>query len=242
MRVNFQKQGGGGSQTGANFKHLAERPALVVGIVDSDRRSKNSPLGDTAWAACKAAAVVGARRTEEDREADRRDLPASGPGQAVARLIVLRVRELENLLPEALWSRSLREPEQTHRLADLARRSFIGEHGEPWIDLKTGLLCRKVSGPSQEAVYAREILSRPAQAEIRSPCAGLETCVKALEDRCDERLVSGLGDALPIVARALSEIPETERLQIFALSAHPELARVVLTLRDWGLAPPPVRT
>ena len=189
-------QGGGGSSTGANLKNEALKSQIVLAVVDSDRESEQHRAGDTSWAAIKAASEVGARRDPADQSADRPKVPVQQHDKAIARLIVLQVRELENLIPAELWRLALKAPDYLSQLESLAQQGLLGEGRGRWVDLKA------------------------------SP----------------HRLVGKDQDALKLLAEVLSQDPRPDPLAYFPLSAHPELARVVHTIAEWGLASPPLRT
>lgn len=243
MNVALSGQGGGGSQIGPNLANEASKPAIVVAVVDSDRTSPGSGLGQTAAKALEAAQSVGAFVNGESATIAG---GGSRSSKAIARLVVLEDRELENIVPVALWRRALTAQDQQARINHLEVCGLLGPGSAPLLDLKEGILCRKAVGNKAEAVYLREMLTDPRRASLPHPCTSEEVCLDVKDgknDRCSRRLMEGLGErSLAHLNNWMNSLSPEELGAQIDWPAHSELARVTRVLVEWGFASAPERT
>lgn len=236
-------QSGGGDRTGLTLANRAGKPGLAIGIVDSDRPTPTSKLGETAWKAAKAVEDLNAR--VDGAEAHRRPLREGARRDAIAHLVVLNARALENLIPVELWRAALLDPQDPGRIDRLERLGFLEGAGNAWMDLKDGLWCRRCHGADAEAVYARSVLSAFPPGELAVPDCTAQGCADGHKlGECCRRLVEGLGPgALKRVAAFLaSSTPHSSPLRRFDLDTHEELRRVIHLIAAWGIAPAPTAT
>ncbi len=107
LRCNLRKADGHGGATHQTFELMIQQRETALCIVDSDRTSPSSPVGQTA---------TKVRECRSKLKADQ-----------VAAAHVLPCRELENLLPEALVIDTLPEdPQEPHRVRVLEHRHRLG--------------------------------------------------------------------------------------------------------------------
>lgn len=221
LNVHFSKQGGGGDTTGTNLKTTAQEGYITIAVVDSDGKSDSSGDGLTARHAREAAKEVHAHYQD-----------------AIARLVILGVRELENLIPDKIWEAAIQEPGEQQRLKQLR---YAGLMGDKWVDLKEGIRCKKTVGGSAEACYLRT--------RVTLRCANNTSCSSPEGfEECRVKIIEGIGhDPLQAVVVWLDPKPPKFPLSPeflldhLELSSHPELKRIAEVITAWGLAAKPTR-
>ena len=205
--------GGGGSTTSQELRtRVEDHPQFTLCVVDSDRTYPGGPVGDTA-AHC--------------REVLPSDL-------WFARLIVLDVRELENLLPHTWIARTQtgsQSPELCHRLRMLqgAGLSVLTLH----TDLKSGFdscsATQSVTGDLRIQVW-EDLQKLPNKSAELTACVQARECLHATA--CFR--LPGLGTTILSQTRDWLASASSEHTR--EVLANPRLVELARSVFEWGLA------
>ena len=206
-------RGAGGSAIADELRErVAQGQPFTLCIVDSDRKYPGGPVGDTA------------RRARERLPSD----------LWFIRLLILDLREVENLLPHA-WLTKTQSGSQNavvceHRHA-VQSRQLIFLAG--YVDVKSGysacqLLKSRIAGVRE---CARRELS-----ELASEAVSLKDCLAA--DECAHDVpcfaVAGLGEALMNqVVKFLESAPSVQTKEVIG---NERLKSLALRVFEWGVA------
>ena len=219
---------GGGSQTyevADDVLRAGER--LVVVVVDSDRETPAGALGDTAR---------NARRIFRERD------------RAFAELLILRARDLENLLPDDFYTLEL-GADQHHRdsIAFITNLNGAGcETARLHIDIERGLRLRALLHPERApddfADVWGPVVSALRDSKLPSTighrqCAKDELCGENGDCNCILTRENG-ADILPMAEVSFQRRGRElwESMPKFMESAASEMTRLIF---DWGCASTP---
>ncbi len=227
-RVAIHPQGGGGSTIGAELTEIGRRGEPCVCVLDSDRSRPAGPLGDTA------------RHAEADH---RRNC------SWLQRLVVLRAREAENLVPVRLISDAMASKCPGQYGPAIARRQHVeGAINDEWllhVDMKAGLtrqeIHRMASGDAETHQYWQAVAASLTAASRLQPCSNGNACDTC--GACSHVLIDGFGGNMLDHVRGFLQPTSACKCGEYLVSESPEeLLEILDVLCEWCCAPRPFRT
>ena len=218
INLSFRPRNGGGQTTERVFEALLKEHSLVVCIVDSDKSSHNSPLGQTA------------RQVQKMYEKLKHDQSC---------LVILNARELENLLPdsvlESIW------PSECSSKASIIRHLSDSDQGEArlYLDLKAkGLFLCDLLCPIEETPQdLNHIATSGYFPDVHVDCCAFKIC--SSEGDCECKLLAPLGASA--LSKSIEIIQRSAHFILFQdlCEFHmDELERVLRLVIGFGLASP----
>lgn len=174
-------RGGGGQNTADEYESIRERRnRLCLCVLDSDRRVPCDGIGQTARAA---------KHVDEDG------------CQPLCELVILDVREAENLIPTVVFQETVAE--DPNRLAGVFFLEKIESHGfveaRKYLDIKKGMKLFEIVGLSEESPFyqfwhpmAKTVACRTPG--MRAECWSLPECDDRQSCRCV--IAQGLGEGI----------------------------------------------
>jgi hypothetical protein len=189
IHCSFNKIGGGGSTTHIQYRNICEElDRMCLCIVDRDQKSPYSEMGDNA----KNIIFV-------ERELQ----PVLCESQ------ILDVRDIENLIPVALYRKTLPLDDNIRRKLDLflEMEMFLDLEIMKYLDIKKGIKLKDINSwpeKSKPRLYWQEVMDKIS-------VSALCVCSKN-ENECICVITEGLGDVL---GNIIENLPKKDKKEIW---------------------------
>jgi hypothetical protein len=195
IAILFEAYAGGGSTTKKAYQRIqdqAERFCLC--LLDSDKKSPNSPLGNTAKEVKKI----------------------ENPNQPLCEYLILGVREIENLIPIQLYS--LVSSGDVNRmpcvdLLEQLEKTSLAE-ARKYLDIKNGLKLNEILEASKNSPFSKDWMNwlknvSSLDIAIKKNCLKHEACMKG--ENCDCIITTGFGDKILEAVIKVIETPTKDQ-------------------------------
>lgn len=163
---------GGGSTTHKVYRsEILKKNAFVVCIADSDKRSPNGSLGDTANVIQKV---------------DRQE-----PFNAFFYHLE-EVTEVENLIPINIYEKYISEQVGKEQKEKFLKIKTIGQHCSQYLDyfdMKKGITIKNILEEGENAKYQKKIATS-IQLNIKEKCAEINQCIEEVKNALSHVIIS----------------------------------------------------
>lgn len=178
IKILLDQYPGGGSTTVTAYKLIQDKQKrFCLCLLDSDKKSSSSPLGDTA----------------------KNVVAIDDPNKPFCECFVIGVREIENLIPTRLYSEiSSGDPNRikcVSFLEQLEKSTFT--EARKYLDIKKGLKLGEILSASNNTPFSKDWMNwldniRPLAISISKTCINNQVCIKG--ENCGCIITTGLGD------------------------------------------------
>lgn len=214
--LSFRQCNGGGQTTEHVFKTKLAEKTLIVCIIDSDKNSQNSPLGQTS------------RMVKKMYKSLKHDQSA---------LVILNARELENLLPDVVLESNW--PSERPEKASIIRQLSLLGQGESrlYLDLKAkGLFFGDILNTSRSAPQGFGYIGGSNHfPNVLPDCLSSKICSSRGACKCS--LLPPLGaSTLSRSIEIIDRINHSDLFQGLSSAHNDELSRILEIVIDFGIA------
>ena len=224
--IKYEPRGGGGQTTARDFQTLqSSKQRFCLCILDSDRKAPDLDIGDTAKAV----------------------LRAKDSNQPLCDICVLKVREIENLIPAIIY-REIFENDVNKRDA-ISFLEFIdnSQHNEVrnYLDLKKGLKLYKILREEPQRQFRIYWLSvaqnfRDQLSPVCYACLDKEVCSQGTFEKCQCFITLGFGDS--IMSKVEENYLSRDFSPLISDLVRAEWERLGATITFWCCASPQMTT
>ncbi len=195
IAILFEPYAGGGSTTEKAYKLIQDKQErFCLCLLDSDKKSPNSPLGNTA---------KGVKKIDNSN-------------QPLCEYLILGVREIENLIPTQLYSLvssgDINRMPSVHFLEQLEKTSLA--EARKYLDIKNGLKLNDILQASKNSPFSKDWINwlknvSALDIAIKKTCLKNKACLKG--KNCDCIITTGLGDKILEAVIKVIETPTKDQ-------------------------------
>ncbi len=196
IAILFEAYAGGGSTTEKAYQLIQDKQErFCLCLLDSDKKSPNSPLGNTAKDVKKI----------------------ENTNQPLCEYFIVGVREIENLIPTQLYSTvssgDVNRMPCVHFLEQLEKTSIA--EARKYLDIKNGLKLNEILQASKNSPFSKDWMNWLNNVSslnikyIKKTCLKNKACLKG--KNCDCIITTGLGDKILEAVIKVIETPTKDQ-------------------------------